>query len=158
MKFISLIIFVSIFAGCSSVKEKQELKNCEHTDSIFRCVQYVKNYDGDTITFNINGLHPIVGRNISIRVHGIDAPEIKGKAPCEKQRAMEAKELVENLLKNSKKVDLENIQRGKYFRLVADVYVDGISVGRKLLESGLAYPYDGGKKLKKISWCNMGKG
>ena len=41
---------------------------------------YLRNYDGDTITFNLPGLHPIIGEEISIRVNGIDTPEIKGKA------------------------------------------------------------------------------
>jgi len=45
---------------------------------------YVRNYDGDTITFNLPGLHPIIGEKISIRVNGIDTPEIKGK--CEKEK------------------------------------------------------------------------
>jgi len=27
---------------------------------------YVRNYDGDTITFNLPGLHPIIGEKISI--------------------------------------------------------------------------------------------
>ena len=40
---------------------------------------YVQNYDGDTVTFNLPGLHPIIGEKISIRVNGIDTPEIRGK-------------------------------------------------------------------------------
>ena len=43
---------------------------------------YVRNYDGDTVTFNLPNLHPIIGENISIRVNSIDTPEINGK--CEK--------------------------------------------------------------------------
>ena len=45
---------------------------------------YVRNYDGDTITFNLPGLHPIIGEKINIRVNGIDTPEIRGK--CEKEK------------------------------------------------------------------------
>ena len=45
---------------------------------------YLRNYDGDTITFNLPGLHPIIGEKISIRVNGIDTPEIQGK--CEKEK------------------------------------------------------------------------
>ena len=45
---------------------------------------YVRNYDGDTITFTLPGLHPIIGEKISIRVNGIDTPEIKGK--CDKEK------------------------------------------------------------------------
>ena len=38
---------------------------------------YVRNYDGDTVTFNLPSLHPIIGEKISIRVNGIDTLEIK---------------------------------------------------------------------------------
>ncbi len=40
------------------------------------------------------------------------------------------------------------MQRGKYFRIVADVYVDGNSLADELLQAELAKPYDGGKKPK----------
>ena len=51
---------------------------------------YVRNYDGDTITFNLPGLHPIISEKISIRVNGIDTPEIKGKCEKEKYDAKQA--------------------------------------------------------------------
>jgi micrococcal nuclease len=44
---------------------------------------YIRNYDGDTITFNLLGLHPIIGKKINIRVYVIDTPEIRGK--CKKE-------------------------------------------------------------------------
>jgi len=46
---------------------------------------------------------------------------------------------------------LTNLQRGKYFRIVANVVVDGVSLGQELLDNKLAYEYSGGKKLK---WCS----
>ena len=52
-----------------------------------------------------------------------------------------------------KRIDLENIERGKYFRIIADIKIDGKSLTRYLLKNGLAYSYDGGKK-KKTNWCN----
>lgn len=56
------------------------------------------------------------------------------------------------LLSKAKKIDLLNLQRGKYFRLVADVIVDGINISDALLEADLAVRYDGGKKVK--GWCS----
>jgi endonuclease YncB( thermonuclease family) len=47
-------------------------------------------------------------------------------------------------------IKLTNLQRGKYFRVVANVVVDGVSLERELLDNKLAYRYDGGTKL---SWC-----
>ncbi|MBF0370483.1 MAG: hypothetical protein HQL52_13605 [Magnetococcales bacterium] len=45
-------------------------------------VIYRGNYDGDTIRFDIPGVHPLLGDNISIRVRGVDTPEIRGKCPA----------------------------------------------------------------------------
>lgn len=132
----------------------QATKSCQHDKENFRCVKYIKNYDGDTITFNIPGLHPLISKNISVRLSGVDTPEIKTKKKCEKEKGRIAKALVKNLLKRSKRVDLENIKRGKYFRIVADVIVDGKPLTSYLLKNNLAYAYSGQKK-RKIDWCNF---
>ncbi len=112
---------------------------------------YVRNYDGDTITFNLLGLHPIIGDKISIRVSGIDTPEIRGKCEKEKYDAQQAREMIADILKDAESITLRNIGRGKYFRIVADVFVDGESLANELIEAGMAVPYDGGKKAK--DWC-----
>lgn len=40
-------------------------------------------FDGDTFKVHISGLHPIIGQSISIRVNGVDTPEMRGK--CDKR-------------------------------------------------------------------------
>ncbi len=112
---------------------------------------FIKNYDGDTITVNIAGYPPIIGKKISIRVNGIDTPELRTKSPKEKQLARTAKRLVKSLLKNAKSIELKNIKRGKYFRIVADVYYDGKSLADILIKNKLAVIYDGGTKTKDWS-------
>ena len=112
---------------------------------------YVRNYDGDTITFNLPGLHSIIGEKISIRVNGIDTPEIKGKCEKEKYDAKQAKEMVADILKDAEQITLKNMERGKYFRIAADVYADGENLADILIEAGVAVQYDGGKKAQK--WC-----
>ena len=112
---------------------------------------YIRNYDGETITFNLPGLHPIIGEKISIRVNGIDTPEIKGNCEKEKYDAQQAKEMVANILKDAEQITLKNMKRGKYFRIAADVIVDGENLADILIETGVAVRYDGGKKAHK--WC-----
>ena len=112
---------------------------------------YVRNYDGDTITFNLSGLHPIIGEKISIRVNGIDTPEIRGKCEKEKYDTKQAKEMVADILKDAEQIELKNMERGKYFRIAADVIVDGENLADILIEAGMAVRYDGGKKTHK--WC-----
>ena len=107
-------------------------------------------YDGDTFRVDINSLPPIVGKNIAIRVNGVDTPEIRGKCQYEKNLALKARDFVRAKLANAKEIKLTNLQRGKYFRVVANVVVDGVSLEQELLDNKLAYEYSGGKKL---SWC-----
>jgi len=99
---------------------------------------------------NIASLPPIVGKNIPIRVNGVDTPEIRGKCQYENNLALEARDFVRDKLSNAKEIKLTNLQRGKYFRVVANVLVDGVSLEQELLDNELAYEYSGGKKL---SWC-----
>ena len=108
-------------------------------------------YDGDTFRVDIDSLPPIVGKNIAIRLNGVDTPEIRGKCQYEKDLALKARDFVRNKLANAKEIKLTKLQRGKYFRVVADVMVDGVSLETELLENKLAYKYTGGKKS---SWCN----
>lgn len=133
-----------------------EEKTCAHDDHAFRCVKYLKNYDGDTITFDIPGVHALLGNKISVRVAHLDTPEVKGKLPCEKDAARTAQRLIENLLKNAKRIDLVNVQRDKYFRILADVRVDGLDLKDTLLKNKLAYAYEGGTK-QKTDWCKIGR-
>lgn len=113
-------------------------------------VELVSVYDGDTIKVNVKGWPDIIGKKISVRVRGIDTPEIRGKCPYEKQLAIDARDAAIEFL-NGSKLFISNIERGKYFRLVADVEVNGKSLSEHLLESGLAREYNGGRRLP---WCN----
>ena len=108
-------------------------------------------YDGDTFRVDIDSFPPIVGKNIPIRLNGVDTPEIRGKCQYEKDLALKARDFVRNKLANAKEIKLTKLQRGKYFRVVADVMIDGVSLEQELLENKLAYKYTGGKKS---SWCN----
>jgi len=108
-------------------------------------------YDGDTFRGNINSYPSIIGQNMSIRINGIDTPEIRTKCKKEKQLARKAKKLTVSILRGAKVIELRNLQRGKYFRIVADVYVDDKSLGSILIANNLAVKYDGGTKVK--NWC-----
>jgi micrococcal nuclease len=141
------ILVISLFlVGCATTP-----KNHGHTDTTFSNVQYVDNYDGDTITFNIPGVHPLLGKNAKIRVSGVDTPEIRTKDRCEKALALKAKKIVGNALTNAKRIDLANVERGKYFRIVADVRYDGSDLKQLLQDRKLSRAYEGGTK-SKASW------
>ncbi len=107
-------------------------------------------YDADTFRVTINSWPAVAGNRIAVRVKGIDAPEMKGKCDKEKELAKKAKQTTVTILRAGKKVELRNLQRDKYFRLLADVYVDGKSLAAALKKAGLVYAYNGGTKK---SWC-----
>lgn len=147
LKFLFLLFLVTLKVSAN--------ESCQHSSHEFQCVKFVKNYDADTITVNIPGVHPLIGEKISVRVSGIDAPEVKGKLPCEKEASRIARNLVENVLKRAKRIDLTNVEKDKYFRILADVKVDGRDLKEILLKNELAYEYDGGTKKQK-NWCKRG--
>ncbi|MBD3610482.1 MAG: thermonuclease family protein, partial [Gammaproteobacteria bacterium] len=92
----------------------------------------------------------IVGKRAPVRVNGVDAPEIRGKCQKEKPSARQAKQFTVKVLRDAKVIELRNVRRGKYFRLLADVYVDNRSLAELLILYGHARPYDGGKRA---GWC-----
>ena len=107
-------------------------------------------YDGDSFRADINTWPDIIGKHVPIRVLGIDTPEMRGKCDAEKILARQAKQHTVALLRSGNVIQLTNMQRGKYFRILANVIIDGVSLGDSLLSSGLARVYDGGKRG---GWC-----
>lgn len=114
-------------------------------------VVYLHNYDGDTITVDLPGLPPLIGREIPVRINGINTPEIKGRCEHERQLARQAKGVVARVLSKAKRIVLVDVGRDKYFRIDAFVVADGVDVGAELIRRGLAVPYDGGTKTNP--WC-----
>lgn len=109
--------------------------------------EVVKVYDGDTITVNIAGWPDIIGKKIEIRINGIDAPELHDKRPHIREKAVLATNFLNEKIGQAKFVQLKHLHRDKYFRIDADVFVNGVDVGKELLNNGFAIEYDG--KTKK---------
>lgn len=103
-------------------------------------------YDGDTFTCDLDGLHPLIGERVGIRVRGIDTPEMKDERPDVKRKAIRARDYVRQRLVTAEKIELKKVERDKYFRILADVWVDDVLLSKELLVKGLAKPYDGGTK------------
>lgn len=126
--------------------------SCVHDETTLRCVEYLGNYDGDTITVTVPQALAIFGKRLSVRVKGVDTPELRTRDRCEKARAQGAKEFVSKELERASRIDLQGVERGKYFRIVADVVYDGKNLSDQLLRMGYARPYHGGTKLND-PWC-----
>ncbi len=117
-------------------------------DGPFRA-QVISVYDGDTFRVRVRiWLETDVTTNV--RILGIDAPEMKGRCAEESRRAIEARDRLAQLLAAGP-VDLWNVTGDKYAgRVDANVIAAGVDVARRLIELGLARPYDG---RARQGWC-----
>lgn len=108
-------------------------------------VKYIKNYDGDTITFDVG----------KVRVLGVDTAELRSKKPCEKEYGKVAQAFVEKELKGAGQIYLTNNEkRDIYGRFLAKVIYDGKDLSTVLLSHNLAVPYVP-KKRQKVNWCKV---
>ncbi|MDF3075557.1 MAG: hypothetical protein K0S54_3224 [Alphaproteobacteria bacterium] len=107
--------------------------------------------DGDTLTVRAR-IWINQELETSVRILGIDAPELNGACELERLRAKTAREFLEQRTAN-RLVVLHDISNDKYGgRVVARVTTEsGEDLGAILLEEGLAAAYDG--RGAKAKWC-----
>lgn len=105
--------------------------------------------DGDTFKAQVH-IFPALTLTTSVRVRGVDTPELKGKCADEKKLAMEAKTFTAGLLEKGG-VMITNVEQDAYpGRIVADVLVRGESLADKLIIAGLGVPMS---KKREKNWC-----
>ncbi|WP_166462413.1 thermonuclease family protein [Psychrobacillus vulpis] len=132
MKKWFLILGLLFLFGCESVPTSEITKTSGTTNQV--PIEVVEVIDGDTIKINYNG-------NIEkVRYLLIDTPETNhktlGKQPFGEDAKVRNKELL-----NSGNVTIEfdvGNRFDDYGRMLAYIYVDGVSVQETLLEEGLA--------------------
>ncbi len=108
--------------------------------------------DGDTLEARAD-IWLGVQLTVHVRLRGIDAPEVHGQCEREKILAAAATDLLRK--ETTPLVTLRNISGDKYYgRVEADVTTapDGLDLAKTMLASGLARPYDGGKRG---DWCSL---
>jgi micrococcal nuclease len=115
----------------------------------------IKVYDGDTITIAsrlcIDDIESTQYYRFSVRIKGIDTPELKTKNETEKKRAIIARDALSSKISN-KIVELKNVELEKYGRVLADVYIDGVNIGEWMLQEKHAVAYDGKTKNIPKEW------
>ena len=146
-----ILFFITAFVKVAELEQSSiQSSSPWEKDSVLRA-RVTKCYDGDTCTVELHGNLPHIFKHIPVRVAGIDTPEIRGKCKEEKMMAVKAREITQNFVVN-KEVKLINVQRDKYFRIVADILTKEGDLAEHLLNSDMAVPYDGG--TKHSLWCN----
>jgi micrococcal nuclease len=96
----------------------------------------IKVYDGDTITVDIDLGIGIWLRKQSIRLYGIDAPEVRGSEKIEGKKSRDW--LREKIL--GKEIILKTIKdkTGKYGRLLGEIWFENENINDLLVEAGMA--------------------
>lgn len=137
MKYL-LCLLISFFISCPVMAGEKTYGDLSGT--------VVSVHDGDTMTVSIPGVPPLLGNTIPIRVRGIDTPEMHDARPNIQVIAVQARDLVRGWCPVGSPVELHDVGRGKYFRIVATPICGDLDVAKELLKVGLAHVYDGGTK------------
>ena len=125
MKQILLLLGLFLLCGCSTPQPERLYPDVK----VSRLLRII---DGDTFRCDIDEHSAIAGKNISIRLRGINTPELRSRNEDERKSANLEKQRLSDLLNNARVIELRNIDRDKYFRIDADVYIDGESLLPKL--------------------------
>lgn len=121
-------------------------------------------YDGDTIYINLDGLPPVFGKDIGIRIFGVDTPELRSRCPTEEGKvrerrlAREARDAVIDLVEHSQEIEIrvnDSVDDGRaaFWRVEADVFIDGTHLGAWLVRENHAINSQVGDD-NKYYWCN----
>ena len=108
----------------------------------------VRIIDGDTVVVDA---HPWPGHavRVSVRLRGIDAPEIHSRCPAVREAGQRAREALATLLGGEDRVDLHDISGGKYYgRVLAAISNRNGELAPILLARGFVRPYSGGARVK----------
>lgn len=139
------------------MSETDYLANVKYEDTVsfvfpIKYGKVIKVYDGDTFTIAAklpNTTGPMY--RFSVRLNGIDTPEIKGKTTGERELAKNARDALHEMI-YGKVIELRNVMNEKYGRILADVYVGETSINQWMISQNFAVSYDGGKKMRPENW------
>ena len=119
-RILFLLSAILLLAGCATHPQTQD--KLYPDVKVSRLLRVI---DGDTFACDIDEHSAIAGKNISIRLRGINTPELRSRNPEESKSANLEKQRLSDLLNNARIIELRNIDRDKYFRIDADVYING---------------------------------
>ena len=104
--------------------------------------------DGDSLVGRIS-LGFDIYFSSSIRLFAVDTPESRTRNLDEKARGLLAKDFLKDSIKNGKKIVIKTElkdSRGKFGRVLATLWVDGININQALIDNHLAVAYHGQAK------------
>ncbi len=123
-----LLLPLLLIGGCMA-PSPEEVHERYPNVTVSRLIRVI---DGDTFVCDIDELSALIGKNIRIRLKHIDTPELRARDPEERQAAQEEKQRLTELLTGAKVIELKNVDRCKYFRILSDIYIDGEDIQPRL--------------------------
>ncbi|MEQ8480793.1 MAG: thermonuclease family protein [Hoeflea sp.] len=148
-----LPLFALLYAAAS--EEAESAEKVWQTVPGPVAARVIRVIDGDTLLVDA---HPWPGQavRVSVRLRGIDTPERRSRCYGERKAADKARGELERLVAGHETVNLINVAGGKYFgRILADLRAGTRDIASAMLQSGLARPYQGGKR-KRASCSETG--
>ena len=105
-----------------------------------------ENYDGDTFKLELD-IGFSLRHYVSIRLHAVDTPELRGGSELTKAAAKLARDEAHRFVSQAQEVIFHSLAwAGKYGRPVGDLICDGVSLSDWLIAQDLGLPYDGGAR------------
>jgi endonuclease YncB( thermonuclease family) len=145
LRFMGVAILAGLLVPGRGAAAKEEVRGPVNAE-------VVRVVDGDTIEIVAQVW---IGLRLTsrVRIRGIDTPELHGACAGEREMAEEARQRLTGLVGDA--VSIAHISDDKYAgRVLADaVAADGTDIAAAMLASGLARPYDGGRRA---GWCAAG--
>ena len=141
-----LLIILLMFLPTLALAKEIEMKKYNY--------KITRVLDGDTVGFEASFLPEPLKKELLIRVYGVDTPEKGHRAQCpdEAKKGTAATQFTANTLNNAKKIEVAIGNWDKFGgRVLGDVFVDGQSLRKLLIQNGFAREYYGEAKQ---SWCN----
>lgn len=122
-------------------------KNTQKFMPDFTIAKVIKVYDGDTITVAARCNSELY--KWSVRLSGIDTPELRTDSAREKKLGYIARDALKNMIMPDGNGEIIKVFiRGydKYGRVLADIYYHDVHINIWMIDQGYAVSYDGGTK------------
>ena len=107
-------------------------------------VEVLRIVDGDTVDVRVD-LGFDVWHKCRVRLMGINAAESRTRDLEEKARGLAAKQwLIDKV--EFKDVEMQSHGKGKYGRILGELFVNRVNINKLMVKEGHAKEYDGGKR------------
>jgi len=138
-----MVRFILVMAGLSFVfsiaaADVNDVNRVSYGNAIVGKIVDCNQTDDYNFRCDIRNYPPIIGRDVPIRIRGIEISAADSNQP----QTGQANDFIRENLKNAKRIEIKNMQRGDGFFILADVYCDGQSLSQLLMERNFARAID----------------